>query len=105
VIEEPPATLYVKLSDEDWMKLLDGSTKRAGLIKCCDNVAGLRDVIFQVAREGGACNPFLRERFIEALGWVLHGGTHDVAFPALIKFTQQLNLDRPPAHKPMEGLE
>lgn len=93
----------VQLSDAEWMALLDGSRTRGGLIACCENIAAFRDVIYRLARSGGELTPMLRDRLIEGLGWII--AEHDVAVPALVRLVQQLDLTRPPAHRPRKTAE
>lgn len=88
----------VKLTDSEWMDLIDGERSN-GLAKCCANISALRDAIINLARDGGLTNPFGLQHLRETLGWVLD--SHDISeIPALMKLRKQVALEEPPAHKP-----
>lgn len=82
----------LKLTDSEWMSLIDGSDERAGnLAKCCANISHLRDCLISIARDGGEVESWNESGLREALGWVkdsheLHG------IPALIKVCAQLDM-------------
>ncbi len=90
--------IKIKLTDSEWMDLIDGS-RPDGLQKCCANISALRDCIISAARDGGEVHAFAVNQFRMTLGWVVAG--HDLSsIPALVKLRDQVGLAEDPEHSP-----
>lgn len=84
--------ITLNLTDSEWLQLLDGQSDDSELSACCANVSALRDVFFQIVREG---------RNEEIMDWVVRdlkqkikwvAGGHELT-PLLRKICEQINFD------------
>lgn len=79
----------IVLTDKEWMDIIDKN--RDGLPVCCANVSALRDVITDIAREGGEVSFFNRAELEKTIHWVKEG--HELP-PLIEKICHQLGLDK-----------
>jgi hypothetical protein len=80
--------IKLKLSDFEWMQLIDG--ERDELPVCCTDAALLKDVIVSIARQGGKIKSWEQKRLEERMQWFLEG--HKIT-ELLQKVCDQANID------------
>lgn len=71
------------LTDSEWMSLIDGH-RDDGLQKCCASISGLRDVVIQMARDGGTVDVFAKD-LLKSFEDTQSGHDGLTQIPALVK--------------------
>lgn len=94
----------IKLSDKEWMSLLDGDAKDSALPTCCANVSALRDTLAQIVRQGRdkPLMLFDLDDLKQRLKWV-HDG-HKLS-PTLKKICAQIGFDPTKAEHRNQSVE